>query len=107
MDSGWGIQPHWLLDRLWVFADEDDRQAAAALVQRFQATIHQQAAKYGWTLDSTHDLTRVLRIPGTLNHKLTPVPVRLLSMDPGDGTDGPTRPNTAAHLGVAARPRTR
>lgn len=82
VDSGWGIQPHWLLDRPWIFADANERGDAAALVQRFQAAIHQQATEYGWTLDSTHDLTRVLRIPGTLNHKLTPVPVRLLSMDP-------------------------
>jgi hypothetical protein len=83
VDSGWGIQPHWLLDQLWLFADAAERREAAALVRRFQTAIHQQAVQYGWTLDSTHDLTRVLRIPGTLNRKLRPVPVQLLSMDLG------------------------
>jgi hypothetical protein len=82
VDSGWGIQPHWLLDRPWIFADATERREAAALVQRFQAAIHQQSTAYGWTLDSTHDLTRVLRIPGTINHKLAPVPVRMLVRNP-------------------------
>jgi hypothetical protein len=81
VDSGWGIQPHWLLDHLWIFTDAGERRAAGALVRRFQAMIHERATAHGWTLDSTHDLTRVLRIPGTLNHKLVPVPVRLLAMD--------------------------
>jgi len=82
VDSGWGIQPHWLFDRPWIFADVDERQMAAVLVRRFQTAIHQRAATHGWTLDATHDLTRVLRIPGTLNHKLAPVPVRLVAIDP-------------------------
>jgi hypothetical protein len=93
VDSGWGIQPHWLLDRPWIFADATERREAAALVQRFQAAIHQQSTAYGWTLDSTHDLTRVLRIPGTINHKLAPVPVFLSGCSSGIpicGTAGPT-----------------
>jgi hypothetical protein len=82
VDSGWGIQPHWLLDHPRIFADGSERQAAVALVRRFQAMIHERAAAHGWTLDSTHDLTRVLRIPGTINRKLAPVPVRMLSINP-------------------------
>src|SRR5262249_15818403 len=44
----------------------------------FQATLKSYAAESGWKLDSTSDLARVLRIPGTFNRKLDPaVPVKV------------------------------
>ncbi len=63
MDSGWGIQPHWLLDRSWIFADEDERgrQQPWSVGSRPRSTS--RLAKYGWTLDSTHDLTWCCAFP--------------------------------------------
>ena len=33
----------------------------------------------GWVVDSTHDLARLMRLPGTFNNKSAPVPVKVLS----------------------------
>jgi hypothetical protein len=78
--SGHGLQPWWLFDEPWVFQDDEDRRGAAALVERFQAALRHNAEAAGWSLDATHDLARVLRVPGTTNYKLEgrPVPVTLL-----------------------------
>ena len=47
-----------------------DRAAAKSLSTRFQAVLRQMAQSRGWRLDSTPDLCRVLRVPGTFNRKL-------------------------------------
>jgi hypothetical protein len=61
-----------------------DRAAAASLSQRLQGTLRSAAARQGWKLDNTSDLSRILRIPGTLNHKGgDPLPVRILEAHPG------------------------
>ena len=73
--SGHGLQSHWLFKEVWYFTTPEERQEAAALVQRFQATMQGYAAQQGYMIDSTHDLARVLRLPGTYNRKLEPVPV--------------------------------
>jgi putative DNA primase/helicase len=80
--SGHGLQPWWLFQEPWIFEGHADRQKAQALTERFQATLRAGAAARGWDLDSTHDLARLLRVPGTWNYKGRPVPVRLL-----DGAD--------------------
>lgn len=80
--SGHGLQPWWLLKQPWLLHTPEERQRAANLVRRFQATLHDRAEDRGWDLDSTHDLARVLRPPGTWNRKLDPaVPVRLSILD--------------------------
>jgi len=67
--SGNGWHCYWLFESPWVFADDGERSAAAAMVASWQEHMRQtwQAAGYG--LDATHDLTRVLRVPGTQNLK--------------------------------------
>ena len=88
--SGHGLQVYWLFKELWVFEDDEERQEARDLSKRFQATLRAKANEYGWTLDGTHDISRVLRLPGTRNHKLEPVEVRVLQANedrrynPGD-----------------------
>ena len=76
--SGHGLQVWWLFKELWVFEDETERKEAQELSRRFQATLKQKAREYGWRMDGTHDISRVFRPPGTLNHKLEPVEVRVL-----------------------------
>ena len=70
VDSGYGIHAYWFFRELWRFDDDDDRQAAYHLLRRLQATIQAVAKRHGWEVDSTFDLARVLRIPGTWNRKL-------------------------------------
>ena len=81
VNSGHGIQPWWLFDLPWAFASATDR----ALAQRLSRWWHQHIAEIltenGWALDATHDLSRVLRVPGTTNHKDEPVPVTVITAD--------------------------
>lgn len=78
VDSGHGLQPWWLFRELWVFKNENERQQAQILARRFLATMQDRARAHGWMIDSTSDLARVLRVPGTWNRKLRPVSVRVI-----------------------------
>jgi len=85
--SGGGLHCYWLLTEPWVFASDDDREKAKALVPAWQDRLRAAFAREGYTLDSTGDLARVLRLPGTFNHKQSePRPVRL--EHPDDGLNG-------------------
>jgi putative DNA primase/helicase len=78
IDSGHGLQAWWLFRELWTLETAAERQTAQALARCFIATIQANAAAHGWQVDPTHDLARVLRVPGTWNRKLEPVPVRVI-----------------------------
>ena len=80
--SGHGIQAWWLFSELWVFGSQEERQEAQDLVYRFQVTMKAKAEAREWEIDSTFDLARVLRLPGTFNRKLSPEPVRVLHDTP-------------------------
>lgn len=78
--SGHGLQVHWLFKEPWVFADGDlDR--ATALVKLFGQTVRACAESLDYTVDNVADLARLLRVPGTINHKAEPVPVKVLKAD--------------------------
>lgn len=77
--SGHGLQAWWLFREPWIFDSPRDRSEAAALAQRWHLTLKVRAAERGWPIDSTFDLSRVLRVPGTVNRKTEPIDVRLLS----------------------------
>ena len=68
--SGFGLQVYWLFRGPMVLETEQDRAAAKALTTGFQACLCQLAASRGWGLDTTANLCRVLRIPGTFNRKI-------------------------------------
>jgi hypothetical protein len=67
--SGGGLYGYWLFTEPFTIASEDDRTAIASLSKRFTATVVARGAAHGWTLDALGDLARVLRPPGTINHK--------------------------------------
>lgn len=78
--SGGGMHAWWLFDEPVVFGDDAARKAAADVSFRWQELLRRRAAQNGWLLDHTHDLTRVLRVPGARNAKAD-FTVRLLSAD--------------------------
>lgn len=88
--SGGGLHCYWVFKEPWVFDDSQEREEAASLVAAWQGHIRERAKARGWNLDNTSDLARVLRLPGTLNHKRNPpLPVRILHengvrFDPSD-----------------------
>lgn len=79
--SGHGIQCWWLLREPWVFSEPGEREAAADLLKAWGHTVAAAARELGWEVDTVSDLARLLRVPGTVNRKDTPVPVRILNLD--------------------------
>ena len=77
--SGGGVHAYWLFREPWVFDTPAERDEGADLLKGFQATIQNAATLQGWKLDSTHDLSRILRMPGSTNYKSVPVPVTIIS----------------------------
>jgi P4 family phage/plasmid primase-like protien len=74
--SGHGLQPIWRTDL--------DPKTDVALLRRHGRLVRSIAAEHGAKLDSVFDLARVLRVPGTVNHKFPGAPVPT-SVDFEDG----------------------
>ena len=64
--SGNGLQPYWPIEDVVTGLD------AMALLRRWGRLVRHVASKHGGKVDSVYDLTRILRIPGSLNHKDSP-----------------------------------
>lgn len=68
--TGNGLHLWYCFKEPWIFEDDADRARAAAIVAAWQKLAMAEAKRLGgWSIDSTHDLARVLRIPGTQNRK--------------------------------------
>ena len=84
VDTGHGMHVYWLFKELLTWDQKDNGACAAAqkLVRDFQATLQAMAELRGWRVDTTSDLSRVLRVPGTTNWKLQnePALVRILDI---------------------------
>jgi P4 family phage/plasmid primase-like protien len=95
IDSTGGYHGYLLFKELWHLDTPEEHQAATLLLRRFQRTIQARAADRGWKVDTTSDLARILRPPGTLNYKSgTSKPVTILHEEalrynPSDLADAP------------------
>ncbi|MFN3935476.1 MAG: primase-helicase family protein [Parvibaculum sp.] len=84
-NSGNGLYGDWLYPELWCFGSDEDRIKAAEISKRLQAGLIAAAkALRGWVLDTTSDLARVTRMPGTKNHKTSP-PKEVTLLELGSG----------------------
>lgn len=75
LSTGGGYLALWQLAEAFPLAHGDNaaRQRAKSASVRFQKRIRNTAdSEFGWKLDGTADLCRLIRIPGTLNHKFDP-----------------------------------
>jgi hypothetical protein len=81
--TGHGLQPGWLLADAWLLATDEDRRRASALLYGWHSLLWLKAQAHGWAVDSVFDLSRVLRLPGTINAKVEGerLPVRLIAAD--------------------------
>jgi len=71
--SGGGLYARWLLDTPHDLTDPQDRQDAARIVGQLQDLLAASARTLGHHYGTqVRDLARVLRIPGTVNRKVTP-----------------------------------
>lgn len=67
--SGGGYHLYFLFHKPWVFETDEDRENARRLSRNFQAYIINKGKDLGYKIDNTHDLARLLRVPGTSNFK--------------------------------------
>jgi hypothetical protein len=73
--SGYGIHVYWLFKEPWEIETPEERKQATELLQALQAVVKYNASLKGWKIDTTSDLSRVLRLPGTHNYKIPETPV--------------------------------
>jgi len=85
IESGGGLQPIWALE----YCPPDK---GVALLRRFGRLVKAVGDEQGYALDSVFDAARVLRIPGSVNHKYTPPRPVVASL----GGGGPMDPATLA-----------
>jgi hypothetical protein len=107
--SGNGLHVWWLFKKFWSFDSQVERTMASTLSENWYRTLSFRAAECGYIFDATFDLSRLLRIPGTVNYKNSdlPVPVRLLSItdkryDPEDFRTYLVDDETRAHTKVSS-----
>lgn len=77
VDSGNGFHVYWLLTEPLALVDEQERERAEGIMRGLQRRLPAEA---GTALDSTWDVSRILRVPGTWNHKHA-VPVRVTTVE--------------------------
>lgn len=67
VDSGYGLQAWWLFEGgPWRFSTYGEQRTAARAAAQWQKLLR-ESVRFG--MDYTHDLARILRLPGTLNGK--------------------------------------
>jgi hypothetical protein len=91
--SGGGLQVWWWFDEPWSFRDPAE---AAQASEAWHRMLVERGEARGLHVDAVGDLPRILRVPGSSNHKLdTPRPVVVRQMD------GPSYPaSELASLGA-------
>lgn len=70
--SGNGKYLDYLLDQPCLLSTSEEREQAGGLSKAFQKAFIALMKENGWHLDDVGDLTRITRMPGTLNHKTNP-----------------------------------
>jgi P4 family phage/plasmid primase-like protien len=73
--SGHGLQPYWAVEDGEV--DDYNRSHIVSISRRFGMLVQRVAELYGGKVDNVSDLPRVLRAPGTINHKDAENPVEV------------------------------
>ena len=79
--SGHGLHIYWLLEKPIEISDAASLQKAQMLIRGVQEAVIDRGKSNGLHVDSTFDLARVLRPPGTFNYKSKPTAVWLLKDD--------------------------
>lgn len=83
INSGYGIHLYWIFREPWFFESEEDRAKAEKLSLGWHGFVCEQAKSLGWELQNLGDITRILRVPGTFNHKQSPpIPVSIFESCP-------------------------
>lgn len=75
--SGGGLYPMWFFKQPIILDGEEDVDTWNDRSRRLHERVHEAAKTLGWHYGlGTHDLARVLRIPGTVNYKVPGAPTQ-------------------------------
>ena len=84
VSSGGGLHVYWLFDKPFVITSDADRERIAGILKGWQGMLRAKLLKAGgYGIDSTFDLPRVLRVPGSVHTKH---PGRVVTVEEGDGS---------------------
>ncbi len=72
VESGGGLHAWWVLEEPLLLDTPEKHETARRLADRWRGLCRAEATKVGADLDPVADLARVLRVPGTRNHKYSP-----------------------------------
>lgn len=78
LNSGHGLQVWWPFVEVWTFDSDDERRRARILARAWAITLKERARQLGYTIDMVSDISRVMRVAGTVNAKARPVEVKIL-----------------------------
>jgi len=80
--SGGGLHAYWCFNEPYEINTKQDSVEILKLSKGWSGFVQKEALKLGVVVDSVWDVTRVLRVPGTNNHKTAMArPVRLLECE--------------------------
>ena len=81
--SGGGLHLYFCFRELFEIGSPNDSVEILKLSKGWNGFLQKEALKLGVSIDSVWDITRVLRVPGTMNHKTeTPRPVEVIEINP-------------------------
>lgn len=90
MHSGGGLQAFWIFENgPWIFESAEDKAKAKKAIQEWANLLEDRGKALGYHVDKVADLARILRVPGSVNHKeglKRPVQIRW-SNKPGHDVD--------------------
>lgn len=81
MHSGGGMYAWWLLDNPIDVTDEQVRESSQDFSTRWQNVLTATAERIGYSYGGLGDLSRVTRIPGTVNRKIEDAPTMCRMLD--------------------------
>ncbi len=70
VNSGNGLHAYWLLDIPFKIQSANDQEYISSIFKGWSKVLSLKANEQDWKLDNVSDLARVLRVPGSINHKL-------------------------------------
>lgn len=82
--SGYGLHAYWLFREPWELDTPEERERAKSLLSALQGSVKYAASQHGWKIDTTSDLCRVMRLPGTMNRKIPDSPIQAVVMERTD-----------------------
>jgi len=69
MHSGGGLQGFWIFKEPWILDTPEEKEKAKKAIQEWGNLLESLGRDKGFHVDKVADLARILRVPGSINHK--------------------------------------